>query len=196
MKVLGMALVICCFAGIGYLFWQEDMKYALPTPRPVNLKQVNTGTTLHIPGIATSGTQPIFLHFFNADCPCSRFNMDHFRNMVREHSDEASFYVILQGENASEAEKDFRRYDLPVEVIFDSRKKIANSCGVYSTPQALVLKADGSLYFRGNYNKSRYCTLPGTNYAEIALRQAVRGYPPPSFEPAAYISYGCELPGR
>lgn len=196
MKVFGFLIIACCVAGIGYLFWSEDIKYSLPTPRPAFIREVGAGTQVTIPGLQFPGDRPVFLHFFNADCPCSRFNIDHFRSMVRKYGKEAAIYVILQGENASEAQKDFEGYDLPVKVIFDKHKKIANACGVYSTPQALILEAGGRVYYRGNYNKSRYCTLPGTNYAEIALRQAVKGYPPPVFEPAAYISYGCELPGR
>lgn len=31
---------------------------------------------------------------------------------------------------------------------------IAISCGVYSTPQAVIIDGNGQLFFRGNYNKT------------------------------------------
>jgi hypothetical protein len=45
----------------------------------------------------------------------------------------------------------------------------AQSFGVYSTPQAVILDLAHTLRFRGNYNNSRYCDDQETEYARIAF---------------------------
>ena len=81
-----------------------------------------------------------------------------------------------------------------VIVIHDNADSLALACGVYSTPQAVIIDSDQKLFYRGNYNKSRYCTLKESNYAEIALKALVAGQEPPPSNQLATKSYGCELP--
>ena len=59
------------------------------------------------------------------------------------------------------------KYDLSIPVYFDST--IAAGCGVYSTPQAVIINTDQRLHYRGNYNKSHYCTDKKTNNARPAV---------------------------
>ena len=136
---------------------------------------------------------PTLLHFFNSDCPCSRFNLSYFRQLVKTYNKDVQFVVVLQGSTASYPLADFERYDLPVRLVHDDKEQIANQLGVYATPQAVIILED-KLYYRGNYNRARYCTLPGTNFTEIALKQAILGYPLPLLDPKAFITYGCQLP--
>ena len=63
------------------------------------------------------------------------------------------------------------RLGFPAVADFDG--KLAAACGVYSTPQAVVISIDGRLLFRGNYNASRYCASPATQFARLALEAAV-----------------------
>lgn len=53
-----------------------------------------------------------------------------------------------------------------------------------------------TLLFRGNYNVSRYCTDPGTEFACIALESVVNHTPLPPATQTALIAYGCELPAN
>ena len=48
------------------------------------------------------------------------------------------------------------KFGLDIPVLFDS--SLAKACGVYSTPQAVLIDNNQNLYYRGNYNRSRYCT--------------------------------------
>lgn len=84
------------------------------------------------------------------------------------------------------------KFDLDIPVLFDS--SIAAVCGVYSTPQAVLLDVGHNLYYRGNYNKSRYCTDPGSNYAEIAIDSLLNNNDNPVFNKYALNAYGCVLP--
>ena len=84
------------------------------------------------------------------------------------------------------------KFDLTIPVLFDT--SIATLCGVYSTPQAVLINQDKTLYYRGNYNKSRYCTDKKSNYAQMAIDSLLGQKQNPIFNQNALIAYGCTLP--
>ncbi len=84
--------------------------------------------------------------------------------------------------------------DDEITIVVDSDKKLANACGVYSTPQAAIIQTSNRLYFRGNYNRSRYCTSKESNFVQMALDSLVADKRPPIFNELATNSYGCSLP--
>ena len=188
-------LLIIIGSGIAYIFWYQEWKYSLPTPIPSSYHAINSGTYVSIkdiPGLEHS-SKPLFLHFFNPNCPCSRFNISHFKSLVKEYRDKIDFAVVVLTSNNRYTEKDIqRKFDMALPVVFDS--SYAAACGVYSTPQAAIINTDRSLYYRGNYNKSRYCTDKKTNYAQIAVESLLTEQRQPPLGPAATISYGCTLP--
>lgn len=179
----------CLALIIGVLFWRNELKYQLPTPVPLDYKQVSFGSFIDLPFAANK--KPVFIHFFNPDCPCSRFNMKYFRALVRDYSDRINFMIVPMAEDGWTAEKIQKKFGLSIPVIKNAQ--IAEQCGVYSTPQAVILDEEQHLYYRGNYNRSRYCTDPKTAYAKNAL-DAFLNREQKTFEPMALKAYGCELP--
>jgi hypothetical protein len=181
------------FMAISVLFWRNDWVYNLPTPVPVNYSMVNTGSPVNLPAsVKTSDKKPLFLHFFNPVCPCSRFNMTHFKSLVKEYSNEADFKIVVVS-NKTYTEKSIQdKFGIDVPVLFDST--IAASCGVYSTPQAVIIDGNQQLYYRGNYNRSRYCSDKKTEYARIALETFLHGNTAAVFDQYALKAYGCQLP--
>jgi len=180
------------FSGIAYLFWHNELVYSLPTPVPHNYKPVNRGDKVLIPEMESlKNNKPLFLHFFNPDCPCSRFNMAHFKSIVQKYIGDANFAIIVMSNKHFTARDIQDRFDLDIPVYFDST--IAAACGVYSTPQAVVIDTKDRLFYRGNYNKARYCTDPRSNYAQQALDSLLhhRGV---YFDKYALTAYGCTLP--
>jgi hypothetical protein len=77
--------------------------------------------------------------------------------------------------------------------VVDRRGAIAAEAGVYSTPQAVLVDERGRLAYRGNYNVSRYCVDPRTEFARLAIESllAKQSVTVPETE-----AYGCELPAR
>jgi len=190
--VIVIACLFICVSGIVSIFWYQEMKYRLPTPVPVNFKKVPILSKVTFRTEAWEG--PSFLHFYNPDCPCSRFNANHVNKLIREHGDSIEFVIVVPAfADLAEAKSKFGE---SLNFVVDSEKSIANACGVYSTPQAVILTEDNILYFRGNYNKSRYCTNQASNYAELALLSFIHHQPPPVLELSANLSYGCELPDQ
>lgn len=181
------------------VFWYQDWQYSLPTPRPQDLKQPALGMVMSVaevlPGTARRDpSRPLLLHFFNPNCPCSRFNLDHIRELTRRYGDRVSVVAVLEEDSPDRLKEGFRKMGLPIEAVVDSNRTLATAMGVYSTPQAVILDARGALIFRGNYNSSRYCVDRRTEYARIALDAFLAGRPQPALEPAAVIAYGCPLP--
>lgn len=181
--------------GIAFLFWHNEWKYNLPTPVPQHYHPVDAGTQISVKNVFEQGdrSKPVLLHFFNPDCPCSRFNMVHVKSLVKEYGNSVNFVIVALTNNKKYTAADIRdRFGLSVPVLFDS--SIATACGVYSTPQAAIIGVDRRLYYRGNYNKTRYCTDKKSNYAQIALESLLYKAVRPSFGEAAIKSYGCQLP--
>lgn len=181
-----------CFGGIAVLFWHQDYRYSLPTPVPLNYQVVPVGQS------ATAGTVnaslpdgPLFLHFYNPDCPCSRFNAKHLKTLIRTYHDSVRLFIVVPSKNT--AERAVKEFGVEQEYIIDETGQLAVTFGVYSTPQAVLVDRQGKLFYRGNYNKSRYCTARATNYAELALIALLNNSLPPQFDLYATQSYGCEL---
>jgi hypothetical protein len=87
------------------------------------------------------------------------------------------------------------REELGVDIPVWRERGVAEACGVYSTPQAVVINTDLTLYYRGNYNKSRYCTDKRSNYAEMAITSILSKSDIPDFGPMALKAYGCTIEG-
>lgn len=169
------------------------MKYSLPTPVPASYKAVKNGTFISVSKqTGLLNDKPIFLHFFNPDCPCSRFNITHFRSLVKKYGTQIHFGIVVMEKNRDYSAEEIQdKFDVKVPVFFD--ESIAKTCGVYSTPQAAIINTDGTLYYKGNYNSSRYCSDVATNYAQFAI-DSLLNHHSAMFSRAALISYGCELP--
>ncbi|TKT87020.1 TlpA family protein disulfide reductase [Dyadobacter frigoris] len=180
-------------SGVFALFWYNDWKYQLPTPIPKNFKQVDIGQVIDFKELGSRNSgKPTFLHFFNPECPCSRFNIKQFQALVRQYGQQVNFMVVVMSTKTYTARAIQEKFDLNIPVVFDS--KVAGLCGVYSTPQAVLLGVGRQLYYRGNYNRSRYCTDEKTSYAKIALNGLLQHNSGLSFDQFALTSYGCSLP--
>jgi len=175
------------------LFWYNQLRYSLPTPIPSDYKAVHQGKKILLrDDLQFNNDKPVFLHFFNPDCPCSRFNIDQFKSLVKTYRSQVNFAVVLMTAKPYTAAEIQKRFDITVPIVADST--VAASCGVYSTPQAVVLSAEKKLYYRGNYNKSRYCTDQKTSYANIALMNILHKKTTLRLDQYALKAYGCTLP--
>ena len=192
-KIVTIALLMGIFCGMAYIFWYTDWKYSLPTPVPKQYHAVLVGAHIDLNGkLPVSGNKPVFIHFFNPDCPCSRFNIPYFKSLARKYKDKISFAIVVLNNREYTASEIQNKFDIDIPVSFDS--SIAAACGVYSTPQAVLLNVNRDLYYRGNYNRSRYCTDTRSSYAQLAIDSLFNNTNRPAFDMYALKPYGCELP--
>jgi hypothetical protein len=177
-------------------FWYQEWQYALPTPRPAELRQPNIGEPLTITGLQRDQTKPTLLHFFNPVCPCSRFNIDHVRELIADYGDVVQIVAVLEADDQHDGLEAFAQLNLKCEAIVDRDGAIARQAGVYATPQGVVLGYDGELHYRGNYNLSRYCTAAETEFVRQAIENCLALQPPLEFPAAATVAVGCQLPAN
>ena len=195
MAVLWLTVLATCIAVI---FWRYEWKYSLPTPVPTTYHAIQLGSSITLPSsaaaLSSAGEKPLFLHFFNPDCPCSRFNMPQFRELVRQYGSKATFAIVVMSPGRFTAADIQSKFNLPYPIPVLSDSSIAAACGVYSTPQAVIIDKDGRLFYRGNYNRSRYCNDEKTGFARLALAGLLDHHYSQTFDPLALKAYGCELP--
>jgi hypothetical protein len=186
---------VCLGTAVG-AFWYQDWKYSLPTPRPDGFEQPALGSSVDLTSVLGRGYEghAVAVHVVDPDCPCSRFNRDHLRALVRRFGADVKFVALVQGSNDAEAlARSFARWDIAMHVVADPGGRRARKLGAYSTPQAVVINGKGRLYFRGNYNSARYCVDRHTEFARIAIESLLAGNPLPSLPTQATVAYGCPL---
>lgn len=190
--------LVFVFSILAYLYWQQEIQYLLPTPKPSALKEVEIGDKLNENFINNNFKKGVFVHFFNGECPCSRFNIKDFKSMYHAYREQIDFEVVIQCEDCEQAKvtKFKNLFNTDIKVKLDPGGKIAASMGIYSTPQAVMLDSNRVVYYKGNYNKARFCTSKNTAFAEKALASYVQGKPAPVFPELAYVAYGCTLPAN
>jgi len=184
-------------AVIAAAFWWQDWQYALPTPRPDGFYQAPLGSRPQLPAALQAQRKPgrpILVHFANPHCPCTEFNLDHLRNLHQAFAGQVDFLVALQTHaEPAQAQREFEDMHLSMPMVVDRDGSIGEALGVYGTPQAALLDADGRLYYRGNYNQSRYCLDGSSEFARIALQALTGGHRLPAMPPAAFITVGCPI---
>lgn len=193
---IGIYLVVISLiiAGIANAFWQYEIKYALPTPVPQNLQEVCIGDKVAFEPWIQQNNKPMLLHFFNPLCPCSKFNMKEYLELTQKYGDEMDFRIVLQSDQLSDVVKIQQKYGSDIKVLPDPEGEISDVFGIYATPQAVILDTTGSIYYKGNYNKARFCTQKDTRFAFTAIQHLLAGETLPRFTELATIAYGCSLP--
>jgi peroxiredoxin len=194
--ILFTMLMISTVTLMGWIFWEQELQYSLPTPVPANFVDVKAGDTVDLKNdLAMRENKPALLHFFNFDCPCSRFNMKEFERMAHKYKGEADFFVVIQSEEEDAVEQFQNKYELDIPAVLDKDGVISKKCGIYATPQAVLLDKNSAIYFKGNYNKARFCAKKETRFAEIAMDYLLKNEPLPLFmQYAVSEPYGCSLP--
>ena len=183
---------------IGAAFWWQDWQYALPTPRPGGFYQPPLGSRPELPPELAAMRRagwPMLVHYASSGCPCTEFNLDHVRKLQQTFGDRVDFVVALEtGSAAAQAAREFESLHLRMPVVIDSDGRVGQALGVYGTPQAVLLDTTGNIYYRGNYNQSRYCVEESSEFVRIALAALAKGRPLPSMPQEAFITFGCPFP--
>jgi hypothetical protein len=196
-QIITYIFVVVLLFAIFYTFWRIEWKYLQPTPLPKGYVSQGVGQKIDVSPflIHQIDNRPIFLHFFSIDCPCSKFNIQQFNQLVELYQNKVQFYAVLFAEDTTGLAASFQeKMHHRVPLILQKGTQLAVACGVYSTPQVALLDGTTKLYYRGNYNKSRYCTDKATEFAKMALQDLLAGKPAPDFGELATQAYGCELP--
>jgi len=197
--VATVACTLLLLASIGFALWQADGRYSLPTPRPAALVQPESIAPAMLERLraaagASSSTEPLLVNFTNADCPCSRFNREHVLALSKEFGARVAQLALFELPEAAELPQPAHNEELGMNALAENDGSIARALGIYSTPQAVLIDSRGKVFYRGNYNQSRYCTREESDYVRIAIAALLAGRSCPSMPAEALRAYGCELP--
>lgn len=183
-------LIVFIIGCVSFLFWSQEIKYQLPTPKPTGFKSVPTLSHISLgDNVIQQSAKPVLLHFFNPECPCSKFNSKHVNELIKKFRNQVKFVIVIP--NIAGKELVSKYFSDTLQLVVDADKKLATQCGVYATPNAVILTATNQLWYNGNYNKSRYCTTPNSNYAENALIALLTHQN--NYKHAASTTYGCSI---
>ena len=181
MRYISVIFILCLTFGVViYTFYNEDIKNSLPTKLPVNYVATKYGQSFNI----TSTKKLKLIHFFNPDCPCSKFNTKHIEQLYNLYKNEVEFIAYSTKKIT---------YSYPIPDSIDVDGKMAKLLGVYSTPQAVLLDNNGKLIYRGNYNKSRFCSNKSSEYVKNAIEKALQKQIDPSIMELSGKPYGCSI---
>ena len=189
-------IIIGIFCLIGIIFYKVEIKYLTPTSIPHDYQEILIGSNIDFNQlIQVDSNKATFIHFYNPLCPCSRFNIKHFLRLVEENNEKINFIVVAQDKDDKTLSTIQEQINdsYPLTIVLDKDAVIAQKLGVYSTPQAVILNKEKQLYYRGNYNKNRYCTNPNKFYAQQAIDSLLTNKSFPQFESYATKAYGCDL---
>lgn len=169
------------FSGVLYMFYQAEIKDSLPTPIPSGFVKKEFGIKLS----DTTNKKLKLIHFFNPNCPCSRFNLKHLEKIVNKYTSDIEILAYSTDSSTS--------IDFPINIIYDKNGEMAKHYGVYSTPQAVLLNQHGKLIFRGNYNKSRFCGNSKSEFVVQAIENALKQKNTFEIMQKSGKPYGCSI---
>lgn len=176
--IWGISLLVI-IVSIGFLFWKQELQYLLPTPIPQNYKNIPLGEEVDFAfQNQLNPSKSTLVHFYNPTCPCSKFNLTHYEELYEKYHEQLNFVFVFHTKEERINKEEQLSIEKQVEAIsdltlYDGQKVIAKQCGVYSTPQAVVLRSNKKLFYRGNYNKNRYCTAPNTKFTQQAIEALI-----------------------
>lgn len=178
-------------------FWYFEFQFLKPIVRPASAKALQMGEAAPIRELETlSGERialgeggPTVLHFWNPECPCSRFNEPSVKRMA-EVNPEVRFVLVIEEAELTAKLREKVETTFPFPAVHDADGAIAKAFGAFATPAACLLDAEGRVQFMGTYLATAYCSSQQTDAVQVALAAMLSGKDAPASAPA----YGCAIP--
>lgn len=140
------------------------------------------------------------LIFVATDCPNSNTYAPVLARLYREYSPRGvAFFNVYSdpSESAASVRKHDTEFATPFAALLDPRQTLARETGARSTPEVVILGADGEQLYRGrvdnrfvDFGKTRF--QPTENDLQEALDAILLGKPVPH---AVTRTLGCAIPG-
>ena len=117
--------------------------------------------------------KPISLvHFWNPDCPCSRFNEVHVKKIMSDYADKnIQFTIVVSGNNDEmrEQRKLLAQKVFTGKAVKDIRSDWPMGKGPVSSPAVGVINSDGELVYFGPYSLGARCAPDQGQFVEKTL---------------------------
>lgn len=156
---------------------------APPLPsEPVDFSRtLLTGEAVEIP---TRDKELTVLIYTSVDCPIANRYTPEFRRLHEEFKDRVAFYRVYADPHVSTEDmiRHGRDFNLPLLGLYDDGHQILRFLGVTVTPEATVMKADGTVVYRGRVTDlylehGRTRTGEAREDLRIAIEESLAGQP-------------------
>lgn len=114
---------------------------------------------------------PVALHFWDPDCPCTRFNTPHVRDLMAAYAEKGMRFVVLTPTAALQT-RAREEFGPQVEI------RVAGPLDPLSSPAAVLLDGQGQLAYFGPYSTGANCTTGNGDYVELVLNELDAGNNP------------------
>jgi len=112
------------------------------------------------------------IHFWNPDCPCSKFNEVHVNKIISDYRDKnVALTVVVSGKNAEQR----KEHSLLAKQVFnlaavkDIRSDWPMEKGPPSSPAAAIMNKQGKLVYFGPYSLGARCSPDKGGFVEKVL---------------------------
>lgn len=148
-----------------------------------------------------TGKQPgsiSVIHFWNPDCPCSRFNEVHVKKIISDYADKnVEFSVVVSGKTSQQRNA---YSELAKQVFnFDAVKAIRSDWpmeqGPPSSPAVAIMNKQGKLVYFGPYSLGARCSPDKGKFVEKAL-DGLSDEKLPQKKQLNTLAVGCFCPWR
>jgi len=193
-KIIGILSLVVLLGIIITIFWIEEFQYYQELSPPENYPTIQLLDTIKFQKKTIKC--PAFIHFYDENCDYSKINLGHLQFFLPDFQDKLFFYVVCTSDINSE--KFRKKYQIPdfVNILPDTEQNIVKSCGVYTTPHAVLIDENKRLYFSGNYNSQTGLCSPN-NISNSAPAMALLFFSKqadyPIFPPFLVRAWGCPI---
>lgn len=192
-QFLGAIFIFAGFSYSLYVVWVEEFQFYLPITQN---KAFSSETVFRFDFLNNSPEKPVYLHFYNEKCTNARINIDHIQRFISKYQNDFDFYLIDQ--SSQPKQKIRQELGLPsfLQIIPDPNGELFDYFNIRSTPHALILQPNGSIYFNGNYNNQNGLCGPTDiqwSAPAIALKFLKNHSNPPIFPTYQLVPKGCEI---
>lgn len=122
--------------------------------------------------------KPISLvHFWNPDCPCSRFNEIHVKKIMSDYADKNIQFTIVVSGNDNEIREQRKLLAQKIfthKAVKDIRSDWPMNKGPASSPAVGVIDSDGELVYFGPYSLGARCAPDQGQFVEKILNRLDR----------------------
>ena len=134
--------------------------------------------------------ETMVLHFWDPDCPCSRFNQVHVRELVKQYAAQGIRFMVVAHSSSqhsrTQLEHQARAVFGDVSLILDSELTLGDA--VPSTPAAMVVDANRQLAYFGPYSNGAVCLSGNGKFVENILDDLLVGK---NSQQINTLAYGC-----
>lgn len=159
-------LVVTWALAMGFAFWWFQLRWYQP------LEDLTGDALFSAEQLTLSQTTPDtpieVIHFYDANCPCTRFNTPHVQELITRYQGEGLRFRVLVPESAQLSGARQKFPGIPVSVATQDNQPVAS-------PAALVRTQQLGAQYLGPWSPGAVCSTRSGDYVAQVLDQLLGG---------------------